>query len=401
MKSNYHVLVVDPYKEIVGPHQVAYRFIKELKKNGWSFLVAIPSASPVYEHYKSIGIETRIVPGIESLRRGMTIFHYLRLAWQSIRAILFLNNLIRQEKIGLVHSVTINCWVGGFAARLARVPSVYHIHDLTLSSSRMMGVLIGLVLFVSSDKTLCVSKAALESLPLYSWNHSRASILRNAIDPTAFYPDPSMRDSVRSELGLRPDSCVVGSFGTLEKRKGQDIFIQAAVLVVTKVQMVEFLIVGSESTGYEGRLFYQKLKKLANIPELEGRVQFLNYRKDVPRLMQTVDIVVQPSRIEAGPIVPLESMATEVPVVATNVGAISEEVFDGINGILVPGEDPVSMAEVIIALINNREERKRLGEAGRRIVLKDFNLTQRATELGLIYESLLKRDLRNGNRQGY
>ncbi len=205
MLPNHRILVVDPYHEILGPHQVAIRFVESLNRAGWYFVVAVPAVSPVYEHYKSIGIEPRIVPGLESLRRGMNPFTCIRLVWKNVLATLSLTRLIRQEKIRLVHSVSVNCWVGGFAARFARIPSVYHIHDLTLNSSRVMGILIGLVLFISSDKTLCVSRAALKSLPLHSWNYSKACVLRNAVDPNIFYPDLSERNSIRIELGLRSE----------------------------------------------------------------------------------------------------------------------------------------------------------------------------------------------------
>ncbi len=123
---------------------------------------------------------------------------------------------------------------------------------------------------------------------------------------------------------------------------------------------------------------------------MRGRIHFLGYRHDVSRLMRTIDIVVQPSRIEAGPIVPLEAMATEVPVIATSVGAIPEEVLNDINGILVPAEDPVSMAKAIETLINNPENRKCLGKSARKLVKNNFDLSKRSIELSKIYTSLIR-----------
>jgi glycosyltransferase involved in cell wall biosynthesis len=390
MRLDRRILIVDPYIDILGPHQVAFRFVHELSKIGLYFVVAVSSRCAVYDHYSGIGIKPKIVPGLDRLRRGMGPAGYLGMFWRSIQAIFIVSRLIRKERIDLVHSVSINCWVGGFAARFSKVLSVYHIHDLTLNSSRLMGFLIGLVLHFFSDKTLCVSRAALDALPLFSWNYPKAVILRNGIDLEEFYPNPLEKDSIREEMGLDPESCVVASFGTLDKRKGQDLLILASSIVTKKLDHVDFLIVGGKSIGHEGDIFYNYLLQLAGAPELKGRLYFTGFRHDISRLMRSVDIIVQPSRIEAGPIVPLEAMATEVPVIATAVGAIPEEVITDINVILVSAEDPEGMADAIISLANDPEKRQSLGRSGRKLVMESFDLKQKSNDLWTIYDELIE-----------
>jgi len=383
------VLVVDPYNDIIGPHQVLARFIEKLAKRNWQFLVAVPSKGPVYEHLETIGVELCVLPGVEFLRRGMPLRHYIRAGWQGLVGTISLVRLIRSRKISLVHSANVNCWIGGIAARLAGVPNIYHVHDLTLNSSRLSGLSIGQAIHLTGDLVLCVSQAALRALPMLSVNQVKSTVLYNAVDPQVFYPDPSVRIQVRKELGLDPCTLLVAAFGTLDKRKGQDIFIRAAKLVADTVNRAEFLIVGPRSLGDRDGAYAGSLQDLAHQLGLAKRVHFLGARSDIPRLIQAIDVVVQPSRIEAGPIVPLEAMSSGVPVVATDVGANPEEVADGVTGILVPLGNHIAMAEAVIVLLENPLRREQLGKAGRSWVMQNFNLDAQSAKLDSIYSALI------------
>jgi glycosyltransferase involved in cell wall biosynthesis len=86
-------------------------------------------------------------------------------------------------------------------------------------------------------------------------------------------------------------------------------------------------------------------------------------------------------------------MSSGVPVVATNVGAIPEEIVDRVTGILVPQGDYAAMASAAIALLNDVTLRSKLGNAGREWVKRNFDLDTQSAKLDSIYTELLSRAL--------
>lgn len=104
-----------------------------------------------------------------------------------------------------------------------------------------------------------------------------------------------------------------------------------------------------------------------------GSVSFLGERRDVPSVLRDVDIYVQGSLWEGFPNAILEAMAAGLPVVATAVGGVPELVEDGETGVLVPPNDPRAMADVVLALIEDPDLARRLGEAGRQRVEEHFS----------------------------
>jgi glycosyltransferase involved in cell wall biosynthesis len=387
--GSVHVLVLDPYTEICGPHQVLARIVEHLNGRRFSFSAVVPAKGSTYSHLEALGIRVHTVDGVDAVRRGSGAGGWWRLGWNGMRAIRPLVSLVRDEHVDLVHTASAPCWVGGVAARAARVPSVYHVHDLTLSSTAAVGCVVGTMLSLLADRIICVSKAAKAALPHPRLTGSKSCVVHNAVDLQKFCPHPESRQSMRTQLGLGENTLLVGTFGALDWRKGQDIFVRAAALVSSSVSDVAFLVVGGDSPGAREHGYGQRVRELARQLGLHNCLHFLGARDDVPRLMQAMDLVVQPSRIDAGPIVPLEAMATQIPVVATLVGANPEEIEDQVTGILVPPEDQEAMACAIVSLLQDKACREQLGRSGRDRVQEHFDLSKQIRCIAKIYDDLI------------
>jgi glycosyltransferase involved in cell wall biosynthesis len=383
-----NVLAIDPYTEIGGPHQVMGRIVRRLAPAGFAFTVVTPSDGATYQDLKSAGASVVAMPEVIPLTRlsGLRGSTSIGMGW--ISATIRLVVLIRRLHIDVVHSNTPACWVGGLAARLSGRPSVYHVHDLTLGSQRLIGLAIGVALGLTADRIICVSEAAKQALPVPRLTRGKAVVIYNAVDTAEFCFRAEQRRLMRRDLGIPLEVPVVASFGGLERRKGQDCLVSAAAHVVKTIPQAQFLIVGGDAPGAKKDGYADMVRGLAKQLGLEQNVRFLGPRADIPSLMCGVDVVAQPSLIEAGPLVPLEAMASALPVVATNVGANPEEVDDGVTGVLVPVADPGRMAQEIISLLQDQPRRKQMGAAGRRRVEEHFELKKQAEKVAEIYESL-------------
>jgi glycosyltransferase involved in cell wall biosynthesis len=111
-------------------------------------------------------------------------------------------------------------------------------------------------------------------------------------------------------------------------------------------------------------------------------------RKEVAELLARSDIFVLPSLFEGLSNACIEAMATGLPVVVTDVGGMSELVRDGVDGFVVPPEDPAALAERIGKLIDDPTLAERFGSSGRARVKESFRLEDQLDAFEKVYSRL-------------
>jgi len=133
------------------------------------------------------------------------------------------------------------------------------------------------------------------------------------------------------------------------------------------------------------------VEHLANHPLLAGQVNFLGTRSDVQELLANSAIFVLSSKREGFPISILEAMRAGLPVIATNVGGVSEAVVDGETGYLVPAGDIVALRKRLSVLIEDRVLRKQMGSQGRERFAQLFTLDKMVDRTLDVYREAVKR----------
>jgi glycosyltransferase involved in cell wall biosynthesis len=200
----------------------------------------------------------------------------------------------------------------------------------------------------------------------------RVTVVRNGIDATR-----NTQHATRNTQHV----LTIGTVGRLTKQKGQSDLLLAAQQVVKEFPQAKFILVG----GGEDE---SHLRNLTATLGLDQHVEFLGEREDVERIYPTFDVYVLPSLWEALPYTPLEAMAASKPVVATDVGGVSEIVVDGETGCLIPPHQPMTLAENVCALLRQPSLRQAMGTRGRQRVERMFTLEQMVRETERIYESV-------------
>ncbi|GAI28534.1 unnamed protein product, partial [marine sediment metagenome] len=119
------------------------------------------------------------------------------------------------------------------------------------------------------------------------------------------------------------------------------------------------------------------------------KVIFTGFVNDVKELYASLDLLVLPSQAESFGRVLIEAMAMEKPVVATRAGGAVEVVEDGVTGLLVPSNDTNGLARAIIKMLENEEDRRRKGKAGRERVKNMFSIEKNVKETQKVYMELL------------
>ncbi|WP_040765248.1 glycosyltransferase family 4 protein [Novipirellula maiorica] len=192
---------------------------------------------------------------------------------------------------------------------------------------------------------------------------AKVNVIRNGVDCDRFRNSPTARESLREQLGIPIDAPVVGLVAALRSEKNHSMFLNTAAMIRdqncdSRLGDTHWVLVGD---GPE-RPAIEKLRDELN---LGSRVHLLGTRHDTPELVAGMDVFALTSLNEASPVSILESLACGVPVVATDVGSISESVIEGVTGHLVPSEDVPAMAAAVTRLLNDPAAARRMGENGR------------------------------------
>jgi glycosyltransferase involved in cell wall biosynthesis len=198
-------------------------------------------------------------------------------------------------------------------------------------------------------------------------------------------PPPIEKSTLREELGLAPDDIVVGCVAVMRPLKGHRHLIDAMVPLMRTRPRLHLVFIGSGSPTFENVQAY--------IAELgmESRIHLMGTRRDIPNLLAGFDLFALATQMEASGTVYVEAQASGLPVIGTNVGGVSEMFRDGETGILVPSLDHDALTAALQRLIDDPDLRKRMGDAGRRMVWEEgvFSPQRLAERTELIYRKWL------------
>jgi glycosyltransferase involved in cell wall biosynthesis len=201
-------------------------------------------------------------------------------------------------------------------------------------------------------------------------------------------PEPqrqSARAEFRNQLGVAPDTVVIGNVARLVPFKGHRFLLEAIRDVVSLQKNVVFPIVG------DGELL-DELQRQADALGIGSYVRWLGFRDHLDRIYPGFDIYCHSSlelAAEAFPIAILRALATGLPVVSSNVGGIGMMVKEGASGFLTPPEQPRPLAEALLRLITNPSLRNAFGKASHELFLSQFHAERMAERVEEVYENAL------------
>lgn len=196
----------------------------------------------------------------------------------------------------------------------------------------------------------------------------RCTVVRYGIDLAAFdrrrFPPPSEIGGLREQLGLPRCGHLVGLLARVCPGKGHEVLLQAAA-ALPRDENLRFLSIGPRIEALGGdEPFARKLYRLHGELGLGERYRFTGYRADVPAVLACLDQLTVPSDFEAFGLSVPESMAMEIPIIATDAGGPRETVVHGETGLHVPPQAPEALASAIARLRSQPSMARSFTEAG-------------------------------------
>jgi glycosyltransferase involved in cell wall biosynthesis len=339
-----------------------FRSLVVLSNNGW-----------LQQQLEARGVETRLVKWK---------------AWYDLRLPRVMAELVRREKVGLIHSHLpdhnfYSCLVG----RWTRCKTIVTYHGpVELAETRRARNAFKLWLVrKSAAAAVVVCDHVGHMLEEASFPPERIVRIYNGIETSRFATPIS--GHLREELGCGRGTKLVGMVANVRQSKGYEFFIQAARRVTESMSEVLFLAVGDVDERI-GRGLQAEVERL----RLHDKFRFLGFRSDVPEILRQFDIFVLSSTSEGFPLVVLEAMAAGKPVVVTRCGGLEEMVEDGREGFLIPPADAEALASRISELLSNPALGTALGENGQMKVVRQFSLERMVKKYENLYQRYLPPD---------
>jgi glycosyltransferase involved in cell wall biosynthesis len=369
------LLILCEYPTLLGGERSMLATLPAVAAAGFDIHVAAPPGGPLVESLVEHGIPH--IPLRTHDDRGE------RLQLPELRP--ELAALIQRHSPDLVHANSLSmARIAGPAAAKCKVPSIGHLRDIIKLSQQAVADL------NSHRLLIAVSEATRNFHVAQGVDGQKCLVAYNGVDLEVFQPRQPT-GYLQRELGLPATARFIATIGQLGLRKGTDVALAAAARVAADSPDVHWLIVGERTSSKdESREFEANLRSAANESPLTGRVHFLGQRRDVRRLLTECVLLVHAARQEPLGRVLLESSASGLPVIATDVGG-TREIFpaetDG--ALLVPVDDSAALADAITRALSDDPCRQLLGAGGRRRAERRFDIRQASARLVEIYQSML------------
>ena len=370
------LLVVFHESEALGAGRSVVNAVEALAEYGWSTSGWFPGAGALPDEAagrlaSAAQLEKPIRYSGRGWRSGPGSLARLRATPAYLRA--FRRTLLRARP-HVVHANTLRALPEARVARSLGLPTVLHVHELPAPGAKRTAAL--RVAAATADVLLVVSEAVARVVRPHAGS-TPVLVARNGISPRGV---------------LREAQPIIGTVGTVCRTKGTDVFVEAAGLVRAQRPELRFEHIGQSGLD-DDSAFDQRMARLLAESDGTPPVELLGRRPADEGLARWETFVLS-SRQDAFPLVTLEAMAAGVPVIATEVGGVPEQLTHLESGVLVAPERPDVLARWIVRLHDDPALRARLAKAGSRRVAESFTIERQAARMHTAY--LMALNLRHG-----
>lgn len=239
-----------------------------------------------------------------------------------------------------------------------------------------------------TDHFITVSQALQTVLLEDGIPKEKTSVIFNGMDVTPFRSEhkAKVRAMLREEWQLPQDAFVFGNVGRIVQIKGLPYLLQAFAQVLANTQNHSNLYLAIIGDGVERPALEDQVHQLG----IAERVRFVGFRTDVPRCLQALDMYVHAALYEGLGYTIVEGMAASLPVIATDVGGVSEFVISEETGLLVPAAAADQLAEAMIRLWQDKELQRRLVDTATEMIDREFTIDQMAEQTIDLYQQKRK-----------
>ncbi len=359
------ILHLDSVKEWRGGQQQVFYLLSGMRKKNLVTLLACQPNSILAQKCEEAGIEFVLV----RMRNELDFIAGRRIA-----------EICKKRKINILHAHSAHALSIALWARLFYRPVKIIAARRVDFSVRKSPFSIWKYKNRFVDKIICISTKIKNVMLADGVPQEKLVRIYSGIDLNKF-TDREKNEIIRAHWNIPDDHFLVGTVAAIVGHKDYPTLLQAAKIATEENHRIVFLAVGAGKDEVKNR---EIAKKLA----LGDRFLFAGFQKDIGPYLQAFDIFIAASRREGLGTSLLDALAMGLPVVGTDAGGIPESVQDGVNGFLVPKQNPQALARAILDLTNNADLRRQFSKNAPATVEK-FAIANTVSQTIGLYKDLL------------
>ena len=318
--------------------------------------------------------------------RGATTW-FLPAIWARLGVVSRFADLLKRERIDLVHADYHTLPMIAPAARRARVPLCWTVWGWWFRPKPWQRAFFRGLPAVARSKAI---RAGFLGDPPFM-PAEQLPVIYAGVDTSRFHPRQDGA-ALRRELGLSQDALVVAMAARFQRVKGHHTFQAMAEQVLAESPQTQFVIAGADVFGVAADQRYREeiLERAQSSPILRDRLRYIGFRDDVEAVYAAADVFVCPSEFESYGKANLEAMACGKPVVSSRRGGPSETILDGVTGFLVESGDADAMAAQVLRLLREGDLRHQMGRAATEHASVRFSAGASAAAQKRYFDDLLR-----------
>ena len=321
---------------------------------------------PLVERAKKAGAQVHFLPQLQRAINPLS----------DVGAVRECADLVREIRPDLIHAHSSKAGiVARLAGRATKVPTVFTAHGWGFSpgtppARRALAWAFEYAVAPLGSRIICVSEADRRLALRHNVGTRRSLVvIRYGIPPEAAQATPQTEP---------PRFIMVARFN---EQKDQTTLLHALAELQKSPDAHPDFTVDFVGSGPD----FEKVQTLAHELGVFNKVSFLGDRHDVPELLRRSQCFILSTHYEGLPISIMEAMRAGLPIIATNVSGVREEVAHGENGYLVPHLDAPALARALQKLTVDEAKREQMGAASRAKFLNEFTRARMLGEIDALY----------------
>ena len=382
-----NVLIINQSAELYGADKAILELINNFPDN-YTPIVVLHEEGPLKSLLEKKGIQV-IKTSVIKVKRGvLKPSFFLKLPFEIIKSFVVIKNQLRGKKIHLIHSNATSVFIGAFYSFFFRIPHLWHVHEIIEKPKRISLIYPKIINFFSKRVVFNSIATANHFTTILPKIKRKSVIIHNGqergLDKSSLNEITKIRASFIADFN---NKIIIGLIGRISEIKGQDLLIDAYILLLEKHNNIHLVFIGSAVKGKEDYLnkVFEKIKKNS----LEDKITFIDFQENIWPYYDALDVIVVPStEKESFGLVATEAMLSKKPVIAANHGGLLEIVKLEETGLFFKANDSKDLAEKIEFLLNNQNLISIYGENGYIRVNEFFSTKNFITKFKQEYDEL-------------
>ena len=361
-KSTTKILLAHSSNDLYGASKILINIIKLLISEGYKVYLFLPEKGPLNENNIINKCNIEIVEFGVFRKRYFNFFGLINRLYHIIKSTFIIRRFILKNKIDLVYTNTSTLISPTIASKLTGIPSIFHIHEIPVSSKSYTKFLVTFFnLF--SNKVISVSN----SVRNY-WIDN--GLLKEKV--ITIYNGFSF--NFKTEKNLINSNLVFCNISRIIPYKGHLFLIELFNELSKYKNDLILNIIGDTLPAYES--YYDKLKEKVSKYNLEKNIKFLGFKPNISKILKKSNFFIHcPISPDPLPTVIFEAIESETPVIFTNMGGSYEILDSGKNGLNIDHLSVKKSVESILEFIDNTIEQEKNIKNAKSFVEQNFQMS--------------------------